>query len=328
MSQDSGVVTNLTDKKIEVQYSSGDKASYNLGYTYGRMEGSVYKHQLVTDLTKGSKFKIGEPITYNSAFFEKDWLDDTRLLMKFNRLISVAFSMTDDVYEDSSSVSPELGELMRSPVIKERSFVIEFDKNIVGLKQVGDFVTPNDTLFTLMDPSTDYSNLSDSSIDMLKSISSLSPKAKVNAEVFKLEVKYNGDISDMSPTLRKVVQKLDKEIDELTSGTPEHIDSNKVTSEYRCEGKNLMPNTLELKVFLEFSSKLETADKGVFGAQMKSVASDVFTGHITTESGKPVDAIFSYTSALNRITLSPILMGTTNRLLRHVSPKIAAAYFG
>lgn len=327
MAEENGTVTNITDKKIEVQYASGKKIAYTIGQTYGRMEGSVYKHKIVTDLAKGAKFKVGQHLAYNTAFFEKDWLDETRILMKFGRLVNVAFSMTDDVYEDSSSVSPELGEQMRSTVVKDRNFIIDFNKNILNLKQPGEEVSPNDVLFTLIDSSTDYTNLSDSSIELLKNVANLSPKAKVNGKIFKIEVKYNGDYSDMSPTIKKLISRLDKDISEETSGTSNHIETNKVTSEYRSEGKNLMPNTLELKVFLEFKSKLETADKGVFGSQMKSVASDVFTSNVTTESGTKIDAMFSYTSVLNRITLSPILMGTTNRLSLHVSPLIANAYF-
>lgn len=328
MAEEDGVVSNLTEQKIEVTYKSGKTIAHKLGSTYGRMEGSVYKHALVTELTKGAKFKAGDHITYNTGFFEKDWLDPSRLIMKFNKVVTVAFSQTDDVYEDSSAVSPELGEMMQSTVVKERAFIIEFDKNILDLKLPGQSVNTNDSLFTLVDSSTDYSNLSESSIDLLKGIANLSPKAKVNGTVYKIEVKYNGDYSDMSPTIKKLIHKLDKDIDEETKGTDSPLTSNRVTSEYRSEGRNLMPKSLELKIMLEFKSKLEVADKGVFGSQMKSVASDVIPGTVTTESGDKVDAMFSYTSVLNRIALSPVLMGTTNRILRHVSPKVADAYFG
>ena len=88
-----------------------------------------------------------------------------------------------------------------------------------------------------------------------------------------------------------------------------------------------MPKTLELKVFIMHKTNQAHGDKGVFAAQMKSVISDVMQSTVTTESGVEVDAMFSYRSILNRITLSPLLIGTTNRLLRHVSPKIAEAYF-
>lgn len=60
---------------------------------------------------------------------------------------------------------------------------------------------------------------------------------------------------------------------------------------------------------------------------MKSVISDVYTSRIFTESGDEVDMIFSFKSILNRVVLSPILIGTTMRLIRHASKKLAEVYF-
>lgn len=325
--QEPATVADVTDKKITVKYKSGKELSYPLGVTYGRMEGSVYKHTNTTDRIKGQQLKPGDYITYNDGFFEKDWLDPSRLVMKFSRNITVALTMSDEVYEDSSAISKEMSEIMSTPQIKEKVFVIEVNKNIEQLLPEGTKVTPNDILFTILDENTDYSNLSESSIEMLKSLSNISPKAKYNGHIFRYEVKYNADYSDMSPSIRKLVNRLDKETEEETKDTPYPVKNNRVNAEYRSEGKNLMPGYIELKVFIEFKVKQTSGNKGVFGSQMKSVIATVFNNDITTESGTKVDAMFSYRSILNRIVLSPILMGTTNRLIKHMSPKIAEVYF-
>ena len=322
-----GVVTSLSDKQLKVKFKSGVEKTYGLGDTYGRMEGSVYLHRLVTDLVSGQKFAAGEYLTYNTGYFERDWLDSSKLVMKFSKNITVALSMGDEVYEDSSSISKKLGEALSTKVVTERSFIIDFDKNILELKAEGEAVDVNDSLFTLADGSSDYSNLSSSSIDLLKSISNLSPKARVKGEVFRYEMKYNGEASDMSPTLKKLALRLDKQTQLESESRGVVVRSNRVTSEYRCEGKNLMPRTLELKVMITYQATQAHADKGVFGSQMKSVISDVFRSTITTDSGTEIQALFSYRSILNRTALSPLLMGTTNRLLRHISPMIADAYF-
>lgn len=62
--------------------------------------------------------------------------------------------------------------------------------------------------------------------------------------------------------------------------------------------------------------------------QMKSVISDVYTNTVTTESGEIDDARFSYESIMARIVNSPVLIGTTNRLVKHVSALVADVYFG
>lgn len=327
MSEEDAVVSDVTDSKITVKYKDRTQ-SYKLGSSYGRMEGGLYKHCIVTDRVKGAKLKTGDYICYNDGYFEKDWLDSNRLVMKFNRNVTTCFTLNPDVYEDSSGISKEMAKTFTSPVIKERNFIIEFGKNLIGLKQKGDEVQPNDVLFTVVDENTDFNNLSESSVELLRNLTNLSPKAKVNGKVFSIEMKYNGELSDMSPTLRKLANKLDKEISETTSGTSFHIESNKVSSEYRCEGKSLLPNTLELKLLLEFKSKQAIADKGVIANQMKSVVSNVMEGDVTTESGRKIDVMFSYRSVINRIVLSPIAMGTTCTLIKSMSPRITEAYFG
>lgn len=325
--KEEGKVLSVTDKQIKVLYKSGKEQIYKLGDTYGKMEGSVYKHRIVTDLKEGQRFDKLEYITYNTGFFERDWLDPKRLIMKFNKVITVALSMGDDVYEDSSAISQKLSMEMATQTVKEKVFVIEFDKNIIGLKDEGAPVNVNDSLFTLTDNLTDYANLSESSITLLKNIANLSPKAKMKGSIFRYEIKYNGELSDMSPTLKKLALKLDAQTQMETQGAKVPLKNNRVSAEYRSEGKNLMPKTMEFKVMIEHKTAQSHGDKGVFAAQMKSVISDVFRSNITTASGVTIDAMFSYRSILNRVALSPLLAGTTNRILRHVSPMIADIYF-
>jgi hypothetical protein len=162
---------------------------------------------------------------------------------------------------------------------------------------------------------------------MLQNISSLSPKAKYNGIIDRYEIKYNGEVNDMSPSLKKLAIKLDRHIYEETKGTDYEAHNNRVTSEYRSEGKNLNIDTLELKVFIKLDLKQGVGDKGVLAGQMKSIVSEVYTSDITTDSGLPVHCMFSYKGILNRQVNSTIMAGTTNRLIKHVSKQVADIYF-
>lgn len=327
VAKDDGIVIDKTDKIITVKYKDNTTESIQLGNRYGRMEGTIYPHNVHSDLVKGSRFKKNDYLAYNTNFFEKDWLDPSKLILKFSRNVTVALTMTNEVFEDSSAISSELSKEMSSYIIKEKAFVIEFNKNIINLLPVGTVVHPNDTLFTILDENTDYNNLSESTIEMLQNLAAFSPKAKYNGVIDRYEVRYNGELQDMSPSLRKIVTKLDKDIYEETKGTEYEISSGKVNSEYRVDGNNLNLDTLVLRVFIKVNVSMAIGDKGVFANQMKSVISDVFTENIVTESGKKIDAVFSYKGILNRIVNSPILIGTTNRLLKHVSKQASDIYF-
>ena len=264
---------------------------------------------------------------YNSKFFERDWVDKSKLIMKFNKIVTVALTMTNEVYEDSSAISNKLSKEMSTEIIKEKSFIIDFNKNIHNLTPVGTEVSPNDTLFTLTDENTDYRNLSDSSIEMLSNLANISPKAKVYGIIDKYEIRYNGDIADMSPTIRKIATSLNKDLYEETKHTDNEILTGKVSSEYRVGGNNLTLDSLELKVYIKTSIPQGIGDKGVFGHQMKTVNSMVYDYELKSESGDRVDGLFSFKAILNRQVLSPFLLGTTNRLLRHVGDNAVKLYF-
>lgn len=260
IAKDDGVVIDKTDKLLTVKYKDGTIEAIQIGSKYGNMEGSIYPHVIVSDLEKNDKFKKNDYLAYNTNFFEKDWLDKNKLVLKFNREVTVALSMTNEVFEDSSAISSTFSEKMASYLIKERKFIIEFDKHIVNLLPVGTEVEPNDVLFTLLDKETDYGNLSESTIEMLQSLASLSPKAKVRGVIDRYEIKYNGDPQDMSSSLKKLALKLDKDIYEETKGTEHEITSNRVSSEYRSDGKNLNLDTLELKIFIKYRVNQSVGD--------------------------------------------------------------------
>ncbi len=251
MAKQNGTIIEKTDKLITIEYDDHTKETITLGTLYGKMEGSVFPHVIITDRVLKQKLKQGDYIAYNTGFFEKDWLDPSRLIMKFGRLATIALTMTNEVFEDSSAISSKFSKEMSTTIVKEKSFIIEFSKNIINLIPENTSVSPNDILFTLTDENLDYGNLSDSTVEMLQGLVNTSPKAKVNGVLDKYEIIYNGDVSDMSPTLKKLVNRLDKNVYDSTKGTQYELTNNKVNSEYRVEGKNLSIDTLELKVYIK-----------------------------------------------------------------------------
>ena len=74
--------------------------------------------------------------------------------MKFGRNVLTALVMTNEVFEDSSAISSELSTDMSTTIVKEKSFIIEFNKNITGIIPEGTKVGPNDILFTVLDENT------------------------------------------------------------------------------------------------------------------------------------------------------------------------------
>lgn len=260
MAEEDGEVISVTDKQLLIKYKSGATKVIKVGVQYGRMEGSVYPHSLVTDLTIGKKFKKDAALAYNENFFEKDWLDSSKLLMKMSKNVTVALTANDETYEDGCSVSSTLSGDMTTYVIEEKIFIIESTKNIVNLVPIGSKIDPNTTLFSVVDETTDYNNLSETSVDLLQNLATMSPRAKVYGEVEKYEIKYNGEVADMSPTFRKLANQLDKNLHSETKNTEYEASNNRVTDEYRSEGKNLNVDTLEFKIYVRVQLGLGIGD--------------------------------------------------------------------
>jgi len=326
VAEDDGKVIEETDKYLLVQYKDGKRDKIKLGSIISVAAGNHIKHNIISVYRKGQTFKKGDIIAYNDKFFERDWLDKTVVIPKISKTSTVAFAVTNDVFEDGCSISRKLSDELQTEYVHVVKKVIGFDKEIVDLVKVGDHVEPNSTLFTVIEPVGDTTNLTPEALQLLKNLSNLSPKAKIKGYVSKIEINYNGDYEDMSPSIRKIARMLDKEIEEETKDTDMPIKNNKVGFEYRVDGNNLADNTLELKIYLVRDLEAAVGDKIVFGHQLKSIISNVYDGKIYNEDNEEVDAIFGYLSVMNRITLSPILLGTTTYLLKRLSKKVVEIY--
>lgn len=329
IAKDDGVVKDITKTRIVVEYKDGTTETYNIGDVHTTHEGVVYRNELVTNLTKGEKFKKNYPIYYHDGFFEPDWLDKSRLVYKQNRTCNVAISSATETYEDSNAISYELAQTMKTIVLKERKYTLSFDTNIDKLVNVGDEVLPNTTLFIDTGDTDNANNLSELSLSLLDTISSISPRAKYKGVVDRIEVKYNGDIDDMSPTLKKLVNRLNAATYERTKGTSYEAKDNKVSGEYASDGKKLTLDTLELKIFIRVEIPMGVGNKLVVGNNAKSVTGKVINHPLVgAVTGTKVDVQMSLSTFIYRVTVSPFLAGTANRLIDGVSKQVADIYFG
>lgn len=150
----------------------------------------------------------------------------------------------------------------------------------------------------------------------------MAPKAKVNGKVSKIEIRYNCPFKDLSSSLKKVIKQTDEHMINTYGYTGEVL-----TNNYTFEGKPLVEGQVQIKIYIISNINFTTADKGVWGNQMKFVISRVFDEDIYTEDGTKIDAKFSFRSINNRIAGSPLLLGTTCMVLEKLTDKITEMYF-
>lgn len=323
-----GVVENIVDNVIRIKYEDGSYDYVQCGVKITNSEGQYYRRDIVSKVAVGDTVIKDDVIAYNSDFFEVDLLNPNEIIMKSYKNATVAFMTTSGTLEDSSMVSSEFSEALSSTSVDVRSFVLESKQGIKLGVEEGKNVEPTDVLLYIIEELGGNIEMDDNALQALANLSTKSPKAKIKGTITKIEYRYNGELDDMSASIRKLVvaynAKLAKEA--KTNGKP--VLTAQVDSEYRVGGSSLQENTVEVKIYISHRDGVSSGDKVVFGGQMKSVVASNYSHEVVSEDGEKIDAVFSYLSLANRIVLSPILMGTTNKIMEKITDKFISIYNG
>lgn len=322
-----GVVVSKDLDGIIVKYEDGSEKGLNLGTVYGKAEGSIYPHEIVSNLSVGDKFVAGNAIGYNSNFFEEDFLDPKSIILKTSMVAKTALYESNQTFEDSSSISKRVSRQLRTSTIKMRSVVVDFNQKLADVIKSGRTVKPKDVLLVIEDEITSTSNaFDDESLGKLRKLSSQAPTAKYDGVVDRIEVFYNGDKKDMSDSLKKMTKQSDALLANISKSSGKSVVTGLVNSDYRVSGTPLTGNKAEIRIYLKVENEAGVGDKGIFANQLKSIFAEVMTNDMRTESGELVDAVFGYRSIAARIVNSPVIMGTTITLLKVIGKQVIKEY--
>ena len=323
-----GKVISINEYGIIIEDEDGRKG-YKLGTVYGSAEGTYYNHELSTTLKVGDKVQPGDAIVYNTSFFEPDWLNPRQIIWKNSFNVKTALYESNQTLEDGSAITRRVSELLETSTVKIREFVLEFKQNLRELVKVGDEVSPSTVLGIIEDELTsEYNIFDEKSIKTLQRLSNKAPKAKYKGTIDRIEMFYNGDIKDMSPTLKALANYTDDQLEKRYKAIGEQVLSGKVNEEYRVEGNALLKDTCNIKIYIKVYNKAGVGDKGAFSNQLKSTFGEIIDYEMYTEKGEPIDAVFGFRSVHNRVVLSPESIGTTNTLLDLIRKKAVEIYFG
>ena len=316
-----GKVLAVSGELLTIEYT-GEKGtytkSYKLGRYFGRHEGGIFPHDMTTKLKVGDSVKKSDIVTFNSKFFEPDIFSPTQVNWKAGVMARTALIEGADTLEDSSAISPKLSKLLKTQITKEKIITVRFDQAVHGLVKPGDKVDPETILCTIEDSLTATSGaFTEKSLDHLQAISDQTPQAKVVGVIDQVEIFYNGELDDMSESVRQVAMWGDRLRKKQAMVNPERIAmTGQVDSSLRIGGHPVEMDTIVIRVYITIDVPAIGGDKGVFANQLKSTFRNVMIGKNTTEDGKDIDAYFGKKSVDERIVLSVFKIGTANILCR------------
>lgn len=327
--EEDGIVESISDSGLVIKYQNGEKDGIPLGRQYGKAEGTVYPHDLIATVKQGDKFKKGDILAYNTKFFEPDFKNPKEVVLKAASTADVVFIEEPSTHEDSTTISPSLSGHLSTEVSKIKSYVVRFGQNIHELKKPGSMVDPKDILMVIEDEiSASSGQFSEKSLETLKRLSNISPRAGVSGKIEKIEVFYHGEKEDMTETLKAIADKSDRDLAQSSKAIGEKPVTGRVTSEYRVSGKPLELDTAEIKIYLSIKANTGVGDKLIFGHQMKCTIAEVHSGQVYTDHGKPIDAIFAYRSLAAREVNSATTIGTAATYLELVTDEVIKTFEG
>lgn len=322
-----GVVKSVSDKGIIVKYKDGTEKGYPLGTLYGKAEGSVYPHTLVTDLKKGDVVKKDDYITYNTRFFTKDPILPGGVVYKGSLMARVALLESQDVHEDSCVISEDLSRRFTTTITKVKKYNVSFKENIHDLVKIGQKLKPEDNMMIIEDEiSTGQGDFSSASLSILANRAKNAPKSGYIASVSDIEVFYHGSKDDMSPSLRQIADDYDRRLAKTATDRNTEIVTGLVNGDFSDDGTPLAVNRAVIKVYLNIDDDAAGGDKVVWGLQLKSVIGEVMPYTLRTESGDIVDAKIGARSFAARIVRSLQMIGLRSSALDAVGKYAIKAY--
>lgn len=257
----SGKVISKNKTGIIIEYEDGTKKGIPIGRIYGKAEGSVYPHDIVTPLSVGDTFKKGDMVVYNTSFFEPDFLDPKSAVMKNSMLVKTVLWESNQTLEDSSSISPELSKKLTTRTTKIKSLTVDFTQNLLNVVKVGQNVHPKDIFMLIEDPITSTTKYFDEeSLSVLRKLSKQAPSSKYEGVIDRIEVFYHGSKEDMSSSLRVLADQSDKLMADIAKSSNQPVITGKVNDDYRVGGTPLSLDRAEIKIYITIETPAGVGD--------------------------------------------------------------------
>lgn len=326
--EQNGKVLSVTEDGILVEYEDGSNQGIELGTRYGTSSGITIPHKIVSVLSTGEKFEKGQVLAFNQGWFRQEYFDPKTVSLAPGAPAYVALVEHNGTLADSSLISRRLSSSLTTTISHPRDIVIDFEYGISNLVKEGQNVEADTALCLIEEPGTftASTDISEATIDLLAMMSNGAPSAHSRGIVERIEVFYNGDIEDMSPSLQALVKQYDGKRAKKRKAIGKKAVTGATDEGYRVNGVALQLDQVAIKVYINKELPSEFADKAVFGLQLKSTHGGVFSQPVKTLSGREIDAFFGAQAYADRIVLSTEKTGIHNLFLDAVGEQAVELY--
>lgn len=330
IAKEEGVIKQITDNTLTVNYKTLGDYTYQIGIKHGTVSGVTIPHKVITDLQVGSKFKEKSILAFNEGFFKRSKFNKEAVSYKSGVLARIALIDNTDTDDDSSLVTKELSLKLVTPNTKVYTIILDNTQAIDNLVKIGEKVNPETILCTISSYVENQDSYDQDVLESLTKISANNPQAKMYGKVSHVEAIYYLDPNEINPSLQKLIKQCDRiRQDKIGRLSDVQAKTGQINETIQIGGRKLLEGQLVLKIYIDGEIPLGVADKLVFANGLKSTIGRVETNSIiSVEDNLAIDGYFGMSSVSARIVESAIDMGIANTILMKASVIMADLYFG
>lgn len=355
-----GKVIDVQDGIYILEYKDGTHDSFDSNPVIKKnsADGMYVELEFSTNLEVGDKFKKNEVIAAEKRAFTKN-TDDISASMNIGVLAKVAITSIDDILEDSEPMTKKLSEQLAYYAIVKKTKALPANSTVDRMVKIGDHVNIGDPLIVFDNHNGDeevakfleeYSKaLNDNNLkEELVESNSTSMKATDSGEIIDIKMYYTVDISELSPSLQKIVKAYNQKINKKNKFLDQYKNENdneyykcgqlltetsekSVTYYGKVKGEDV-GNGILIEFYIKHKDIIKKGDKATNFCALKGVVS-----HVIEEGQEPwsefrpeeeVSAFISPLSILARKTPSVYTNLFGNKILIELKRKVIKDYFG
>lgn len=292
--------------------------------------------KLDTKMKPGQTFKKHQVIAYDKLSYS-DIVGPTDDIAYANWcFVKGAMLVSDANFEDSAVITEYISDAMSSKVVVEKEVMLPKNTNVYSIVEKGQRISEGEPLIIFQNAFDDeditllLKNLGDDE-DIVSDLGRIPVKSKVTGLVEDIRIFRTVDKEELSDSLKKIVNKIDKPVKDME----------KALKKYGIENKGVLESTdvldktgvvknvedgILIKFYLSYEDKLSIGDKIIYQNACKGVVKDVIPKGQEPKSEyrpeEPIDTIVPYFGSSNRLVSSIAITMALNKVLveldRHV----------
>lgn len=356
IAKDDGKVVELNDDTglMIVEYKNGESDAITINNRIAKngAGGFYLSKKMIPNYKKGDTFKKNDILAQDRDFFT----NSEHFGNQFNigTLEKIALLGSAATFEDSSYVTKQVSRDMASEIVMQKQVVLGPNTNVDYMVKIGDTVQSGDELIRF-EQSFDEDSLnvllSNVGEDMKEDImmnNKEKVKTKYSGVIEDIKVYSSVSLNDLSPSLRKVVnkhynrikdrrkllEKYDKSNNPLVKCNMlfnENTETVKTTNDGKFKGVALNDGVL-IEFYIKIHDELGAGDKIVFFSALKTIITNVIPegqeAYTAFRPDEKIGAVLSCHSIIARGIVSCQYMMMGNKLLIELSRQLKDIYEG